>query len=1048
MRLFAFTWLLLSCSWIPAAEKPNLLLLYLDNVGYGDLGCYGNAEVLTPRMDQLASEGVKCTDFYVVSPGCTPSRGAILTGRHPLRNGLLHQLSSLENWSGVGLPLRERILPQYLKPAGYRTACFGKWNIGFAVGSRPTERGFDEFFGHRSGNIHYFAHTYHGEPDMVRGTRRVKVKGYSTDLFADESCRFIREQKDEPWMLYLPFNAPHYVSEANTAAGEKPQWQVPDSVFERYGWPKNDSVEKHRYLAVLSSIDDAVGQVLDTLDATGQRENTLVMLISDMGAILRPTHGLGVASNAPYRSGAPFMYEGGVRVPAIFRWPGKLPEGAVCREMLSTMDVLPLCLSAAGVETPEDRVLDGRDPLLALKGEAKSPHDDMVFAYAQDRALRSGPWKIVKTKQSKDWELYNLDTGEAESEDLASSEPEKRKELMERFAQWQQDVKRDASAPVRFKAGPTIALAGDSTVAMYWTSKMDKPDLTGWGQMLPEFCMPGVRVVDEAVGGASSKSFREAGYWDRVLAVKPDYVLIQFGHNDEPNKGDRATDPETTYSENLRRYIRETQAAGAKPVLVTSVARRTVLDGKLVSSLGPYVEAMKQVGAEMKVPVIDLHSASFALFNQMGEKQAQDRFGPSDDDRSHFNSAGARLMARLVAERLQEQVPDLAPHLQFVPPTAEPGPYRLETRVITEGYDGETCWVHARAGSIPGATPSVVLTMQKLLLTGSDVFYALNDLRTDDRGQTWSPITEHGDTLGRRTEPDDTIVAACDFTPKWHAKTGKLLGIGHTVRYRDNKVIHDRKREASFSVYDETTRQWAPWGMLEMPDLPEFHNSGAGCVQRVDLENGDILLPVYFKAKGDKYYRVTVLRCGFDGTTLRYLDRGNALALESGRGVYEPSLTRCGDTFYLTLRNDTAGYVATSTDGLHFSEIQPWLWDDGSELGTYNTQAHWVAHGERLYLVYTRSGAHNDHVFRNRAPLFMAEVDRKTLRVKRATEVVLVPEHGARLGNFGVCEVSDKETWVTVTEWMQTWGPNIVLKPGNALGANNRVYVTKILWDE
>lgn len=1022
--------------------------MFLDNVGYGDLGCYGNGQVLTPRMDQLASEGVRCSNFYVVSPGSTPSRGALLTGRHPLRNGLLHQLKSVENWSGIGLPHRERILPQYLKPAGYRTACFGKWNIGFAVGSRPTERGFDEFFGHRSGNIHYFAHTYHGEPDMVRGTRRVKGEGYSTDLFADESCRFIEDQRDKPWLLYLPFNAPHYVSEVNTAPGEKPQWQVPDSVFERYGWPENDPVEKHRYLAVLSAMDDAVGRVLDTLDATGQRDNTLVMLISDMGAILRPTHGLGVASNEPYRSGAPFMYEGGVRVPAIFRWPGQLPEGATCEEMLSTLDVLPLCLRASGVDGPADRVIDGRDPLPALKGESKSPHEQMVFAYAQDRALRRGPWKIVKTKHSKEWELYHLESDEAEAVDLVKSKPDVVEELLGHFESWREEVKTDASSPVRFKAGPTIALAGDSTVAMYWTPKKGKPDQTGWGQMLPEFCAPGVRVVNEAVGGASSKSFREAGHWDRVLAAKPDYVLIQFGHNDEPNKGDRATDPSTTYPDNLRRYIREVREADAEPVLVTSVARRTFVDGELTSTLENYVEAMKRVGLDLDVPVIDLHAASLALIEQMGEKQAQERFGPSADDRSHFNEAGARLMARLVVERLSDQVPSLTPHLQFLPPTPEPGPYRVETHVISEGYDGKTCWVHARAGAIPGETPSVVLTMQKLLLTGSDVFYALNDVRTEDLGQSWSGITEHRETLGRRDEPDDTIVAACDFTPKWHSRSGKLLGIGHTVRYRDNKVIHDRKREASFSVYDEATRTWTPWAILDMPDVPRFYNSGAGCVQRVDLENGDVLLPIYFKAKGDPYYRVTVLRCGFDGTTLSFREEGNELELASGRGVYEPSLTRCDGVYYLTLRNDTAGYVATSEDGLQFSPIQPWKWDDGSELGTYNTQSHWVTHGDRLFLVYTRSGAHNDHVFRNRAPLFMAEVDRKTLRVKRATETVLVPESGARLGNFGVCEVSDEETWVTVTEWMQTWGPNHAIRPGHPLGANNRVYVTKILWDE
>ena len=656
-----------------AAEKPNLLLMYLDNVGYGDLGCYGNKEVQTPRMDQLAAEGVRCTQFYVVSPGCTPSRGAILTGRHPLRNGLLHQLRPLENWSGVGLPHRERILPQYLKPSGYHTACIGKWNTGFAVGSRPTERGFDEFFGHRSGNIHYFRHTYHGEPDMVRGTRRVKVNGYSTDLFADESCRFIREQKGEPWLLYLPFNAPHYVSKVNTAPGEEPQWQVPDHVFERYGWPKDDPVEKHRYLALLSSIDDAVGQVLDTLEATGQRENTLVMLISDMGAILRPTHGLGVASNAPYRSGAPFMYEGGVRVPAILRWPGRLPAASVCGEMLSTLDVLPLCLRAAQTESPADRVLDGRDPLPVLTGEEETPHDQLVFAYAEDRALRRGPWKIVKTKQSADWELYNLELDESEAHNLAEDRPDVLRELKARFAIWQIKVKEDASTPAPFSKGPTIALAGDSTMASYWSPPADRPDLTGWGQMLSEFCAPGVRVVNAAISGTSSKSFRQQGSWNRVLASAPDYLFIQFGHNDEPNKGDRATDPATSYSQNLRRYIQEAREAGAKPLLVTPVVRRTFVDGKLISSLEPYVEAMKKVGDELKVPVIDLHSASFALVAQMGSKQAQAQLAPSKNDRTHFNSTGARSMARLVAERLIKQVPELAPHLLLTPPAA-PGP--------------------------------------------------------------------------------------------------------------------------------------------------------------------------------------------------------------------------------------------------------------------------------------------------------------------------------------------------------------------------------------
>jgi hypothetical protein len=214
------------------------------------------------------------------------------------------------------------------------------------------------------------------------------------------------------------------------------------------------------------------------------------------------------------------------------------------------------------------------------------------------------------------------------------------------------------------------------------------------------------------------------------------------------------------------------------------------------------------------------------------------------------------------------------------------------------------------------------------------------------------------------------------------------------------------------------------------------------------LENGEILLPIYFKAKEDKYYRVTVLRCGFDGSTLRYLEQGNDLGLESGRGVYEPSLTRCAGRFYLTLRNDTAGYVSVSDDGMHFSEPKKWCWTDGSDLGNYNTQQHWVTHKDHLYLVYTRKGANNDHVFRHRAPLFMAEVNQATLTVKRDTERILVPERGARLGNFAVCEVSGNETCVTVAEWMQKNGPDIVIKPDNSYGADNSVYAARILWKD
>lgn len=438
--------------WAAEAARPNIVLMYIDNVGYGDLGCYGNIGVQTPRIDRFAAEGARCTDFYIASSTCTVSRGALLTGRHALRNGLLKQLSPTENWYAVGLPHRERILPQYLKEAGYATACFGKWNIGFAPGSRPTERGFDEFIGFRSGNINYYTHTYHGEHDLFKGIEPYHVAAYSTELFADVSCDFMRRQADagQPFFLYLPFNAAHYVSSINMAEGEQPEWQVPAKYLERYGWSGDEPNEKRRYFAVLTALDDAIGRVLDTLDELHLRENTLVMLISDNGPVLRPTHGYNAASGFPFRDGIPSMYEGGIRVPAMFRWPGKIKPGVEPQELLSNLDVLPLCLRAAGLPLPKDRILDGHDPLPALNGEAKSPYPYFVSELTGAVALRAGRLKIVRPSATAPWELYDLVTNPIESKTLAASKPSDLNRLVAFYTEWQADVKRDASQPVPY----------------------------------------------------------------------------------------------------------------------------------------------------------------------------------------------------------------------------------------------------------------------------------------------------------------------------------------------------------------------------------------------------------------------------------------------------------------------------------------------------------------------------------------------------------------------------------------------------------------------
>ncbi|MCB1206651.1 MAG: exo-alpha-sialidase [Verrucomicrobiae bacterium] len=384
--------------------------------------------------------------------------------------------------------------------------------------------------------------------------------------------------------------------------------------------------------------------------------------------------------------------------------------------------------------------------------------------------------------------------------------------------------------------------------------------------------------------------------------------------------------------------------------------------------------------------------------------------------------------------------------------------YEIELSEASRGFDGKSCWVHARAGVIPPGTggnasevPLAVMTLQKLDLAGSDLFYALNTMRSADRGKSWSDPVEHAPFARRPFSwkgHEDLEITVCDFWPKWHAASGKLLGIGHTAVYEEGHVMKVRPRGSAYSVYDPARNEWSPWETLAMPEDPKFENAGAGCVQRVDLDDGTVLLPVYFKAPDAPRYSVTVLRCSFDGSKLRFLAQGNELTVPIGRGLYEPSLAQWKGRFFLTLRNDESGYVSVSDDGVTYSEPVPWRFEDGSDLGNYNTQQHWVVHRDALFLVYTRRGADNDHVFRHRAPLFIARIDPETLKVVRSSEQVLVPEHGARLGNFGVTEVDANESWVTVTEWMQAPGPRYFdPAPLVARGADNRVWVAKLKWN-
>ena len=384
--------------------------------------------------------------------------------------------------------------------------------------------------------------------------------------------------------------------------------------------------------------------------------------------------------------------------------------------------------------------------------------------------------------------------------------------------------------------------------------------------------------------------------------------------------------------------------------------------------------------------------------------------------------------------------------------------YRVNHQFASRGYDRETCWVHARAGLLPDvAAPTVVLTMQKLLVAGSDTFLALHSTRSHDLGQSWTPPQEQPSFQRRKVTDDAEMAGAsqseiekvvCDFTPQWHAKSGTLLGIGQTAYYLDGEVARARPRQTAYSSYDATAHTWNAWQTLKMPDDAKFYNAGAGSVQRFDESDGTILLPIYFKPDG-KPFQTTVVRCAFDGQELKYLEHGDELAVEVARGLVEPSITKFGERYFLTIRNDLCGYVTSGDDGLHWEPPQAWRFDDGEELGNYNTQQHWVTHCGALFLVYTRRGLNNDHVFRHRGPLLMAQVDPENLQVIRETERVIIPERGARLGNFGVIQVSADETWVTVTEWMQTCAPHSTdCTRCERWGSDNTVWVARLLWDK
>lgn len=371
--------------------------------------------------------------------------------------------------------------------------------------------------------------------------------------------------------------------------------------------------------------------------------------------------------------------------------------------------------------------------------------------------------------------------------------------------------------------------------------------------------------------------------------------------------------------------------------------------------------------------------------------------------------------------------------------SAEPDRFRIDLQAILKRVDpgDKSLWFHPRV--VIGVNGKAIMTVQKHL-GRSDHYSGLSVMTSTDGGKTWTE-PELVPELDWVQDPhaEEVNIAVADVTPGFHPATKKVIAVGAQVRYSpEGKQLQDvpRAHQTAYAVMSPDG-EWTKWRRIEMPADSEFDFARSACAQWLVEDDGSVLLPFYI-GKGKKTpFSTTVVRCDFDGENLKYQEHGEILRLETMRGLYEPSLVKHEGRYFLTMRNDERGYVAVSDDSMEFSEPEPWKFDDGSELGSYNTQQHWLKLVGRLYLVYTRRGAENDHVIRHRAPLFMAEVDTASLRVLRATEKIVVPERGATLGNFGVTLVSDTESWVTV-------GEGNVNAEAEKLGADGSLFLARV----
>lgn len=408
-----------------AADQPNILVIVSDDHGYADVGFQGCKDIPTPNLDRLAKEGVQCTSGYVSHPFCSPTRAGLMTGRYQHRFG--HQLNPFYNPDDhkEGLPLSETLLPEYLGKAGYKTGWVGKWHLGAATEFRPENRGFAETFGFIGGGHKFLNWQANIKSEytvpLERNGKPVEISGHLTTVLGVESADFILRHKSEPWFLYLAFNAPHLPHEP-TAERLAQFASIADPL-------------RRKYAAQVSLMDDAIGAALDSVRASGQEQNTMVFFFSDNGGPVKDGKSNG-SSNAPLNGGKGDVYDGGMRVPFVVKWPAKLPAGVKYDLPVSSLDVFATSLAVAGIEMPTDKKYDSVNLIPHLTGENKElAHEQLFWRVGPSMSARVGDMKLVVSGPNEQ-SLFDLKSDIGENTDIKSSKPDEAILLSKSLQAW------------------------------------------------------------------------------------------------------------------------------------------------------------------------------------------------------------------------------------------------------------------------------------------------------------------------------------------------------------------------------------------------------------------------------------------------------------------------------------------------------------------------------------------------------------------------------------------------------------------------------------